>query len=482
MKNTALFAIVLLLVFFSPLHTTITCGLDDLADREILFEPASLELDIGEEATLSVTIVIIHANCPLDIDDTEIAIPNQLQVIGTSTWQQVSPTMYEKTFTLAGSEEGTGHITVTRECSRYGLIEKSMPFSVGGAPLPPSDGAPDEVFFFSWSKIRTMTIVEVAQTYGIPIDDVMNAFGIEADSPMTMDQLWRTYGIDKHVIRETLEGLYYDAHPAADDSNNPAVFDLSFYVRDAVLVLLLITSVLLFIMARYRARYLTLAASLAYFGLYLEGCMCHLGAIAQPFVVDVIPIHWIILVIIPIFTSLLFGRIFCGWVCFFGAVQKFLYDGGRRAFKIRTPRKVPRWAHYIKFLVLGTMLFYAIAQARAVFCEYDPFYFIFVRRFQWGVLGGLTILLIISSLFIERGFCRIACPLGALLWATEKLSIYNVRVKKGSCVGCKACNRACPMGRDLVTGSGECIACGKCLTACRKDALHYGKGTSSPHH
>lgn len=469
------FSAITLLLLISVLYDAVPLtAFDDLADREILVEPASIELDIGETATLSVTIVIVHANCPIDIDDTRITVPSLLRIVDSSDWDRLSSTRYVKTLALEGTHEGAGHITIIRDCPRYGIITKEVPCAVGGVPLP-QDGTVDVVFEYSWSSLRSMTISEASTYYGVPTDDMVAAFGGDIEPSTTFYQLWRSYGIDKHVIKETLESLFYEAHASSDDASTSTTFDLSFYTRDVVFLLLLLASVLLFLKGYYRARYVTLAASLVYFGFYLEGCMCHLGAIAQLFIVDVIPLHWVVLVIVPIVASLVMGRIFCGWVCFFGAIQKFLYDAGSRVFKVHTRRKLPRQAYYVKFLVLGIMFAYALAYSRAVFCEYDPFYFIFARTFQWGLLGALTVMLVVSSLLVERGFCRIACPLGALLWITERISILNVRVRNDACTKCTLCNRVCPMGRDLVSGSGECIACGKCLVACRKDALYYGK-------
>ena len=53
--------------------------------------------------------------------------------------------------------------------------------------------------------------------------------------------------------------------------------------------------------------------------------------------------------------------------------------------------------------------------------------------------------------------------------------------EKGDCISCGKCNRACPMGIDVISetknkmiDSPECIQCGACIDHCPRSVLTYG--------
>ncbi|WP_156922793.1 4Fe-4S binding protein [Desulfitobacterium metallireducens] len=78
---------------------------------------------------------------------------------------------------------------------------------------------------------------------------------------------------------------------------------------------------------------------------------------------------------------------------------------------------------------------------------------------------GATIIL---SLFIERPWCKYACPYGAVLGFFNFFRIFKIHRKNSSCVNCKACDRACPMNISVSTTNAvrnhQCISCMKCTS------------------
>ncbi len=81
------------------------------------------------------------------------------------------------------------------------------------------------------------------------------------------------------------------------------------------------------------------------------------------------------------------------------------------------------------------------------------------------------------NLVSRRAWCRYACPLGALLGLVSKGSLIRRQVSD-ACVGCGACERACPMGtinaeRAYASDSGECTLCLDCATVCPVDAISF---------
>ena len=180
--------------------------------------------------------------------------------------------------------------------------------------------------------------------------------------------------------------------------------------------------------------------------------------------------------------ALLTGRAFCGWTCPLGTVQEWLargiarLTGGRKAWLPFTP---PPWLdrslRWLKYVVLGLVLWAsvtAVVPPLIPFCPYRTLFTLNLGAFLgWGVL----LVFVLASLTVERFWCRYACPLGAVLALTNRISLWRIRPNKTQCVSCGLCDRACPMGLDVVREverGVECIRCLKCVHACpRPDAL-----------
>jgi polyferredoxin len=90
---------------------------------------------------------------------------------------------------------------------------------------------------------------------------------------------------------------------------------------------------------------------------------------------------------------------------------------------------------------------------------------------------------LLGSLFVERPFCKYACPYGALLGLTNFFRVFGIKRNKETCIDCKACDKACPMNIN-VSGAGtvrnhQCISCLECTSeaACPvKDTVELGAG------
>jgi polyferredoxin len=77
---------------------------------------------------------------------------------------------------------------------------------------------------------------------------------------------------------------------------------------------------------------------------------------------------------------------------------------------------------------------------------------------------------VVASFFVERAWCRYACPLGAVIGAVGRLSPVKIERDSTACLACGICTRQCPVGipveRLTRVDSPECITCLECVGAC----------------
>ncbi len=117
--------------------------------------------------------------------------------------------------------------------------------------------------------------------------------------------------------------------------------------------------------------------------------------------------------------GLLFGNLYCGYVCPFGAAQELLGYVLPRRFRPAPPRDSMQLARFIKYVILSVLLiaFFLSRDHRTL--AGDPLISIFALRSilsdgpAW--MYGLVAIALIGSLFYVRFWCRYLCPVGAFL-------------------------------------------------------------------
>lgn len=191
--------------------------------------------------------------------------------------------------------------------------------------------------------------------------------------------------------------------------------------------------------------------------------------------------------------GMLFGRLVCGWLCPFGAVQDLLYRIPLfKKVKNLPGHKYLRWLKYAVLLLFVIVLPMAVTGPSGTgqpwFCEWicpsgtllGGIPLVIANQSLraaagWRFAWKLTVLLLIllGSVKFYRPFCKYLCPLGAIYGGCNKLSLYRLKVDDEKCVTCGACQRAC--GMDIPVwknpNSAECIRCGKCMAACPTGAI-----------
>lgn len=216
-------------------------------------------------------------------------------------------------------------------------------------------------------------------------------------------------------------------------------------------------------------------------------------------------ISMVIGVVFVILFTVVFGRIFCGWICpqtifmemVFRRIEYWIEgDRGKQirldkqkwnAEKIR--KRVLKWTifWFISFLIANVFLAYLIGSDKLI--EY-------ITSSPLDHLSTLVSLVIFTCVFyfvftwFREQVCIIACPYGRLqgvLLDNQSVVVAydNVRGEKevgrakfkknedrattgkGDCIDCKLCVHVCPTGIDIRNGTQlECVNCTACIDEC----------------
>jgi polyferredoxin len=231
--------------------------------------------------------------------------------------------------------------------------------------------------------------------------------------------------------------------------------------------------------------------------------------------------------LITIVLTLLFGRIWCGWLCPLGTLLDWVPLRQWRDKRAGVPRtwRGGKYGLLLTILVAAvfnnltllifdplTILFRTLSTAvwpaadqiviaaerafydmpflrstvgafdrlvRPMLLPIDPVFYRYALLYA-GTLGGVIGL----NLVAPRFWCRYLCPLGALLGLVSKMGLVHREVND-RCTECNACAQACPTGtikteRGYASDPGECTMCLVCLSRCPANAIDFPVRISAP--
>ncbi len=229
--------------------------------------------------------------------------------------------------------------------------------------------------------------------------------------------------------------------------------------------------------------------------------------------------------------TLVFGRVFCGWICPFGTLHHFF------AWLIPNPKGATTGARRVranmthpyqnaKYYLLGAFLVAAVCGS-AIGGLFDPIC-IAVRAIglavlpalnyvsgraldgvsqtnvhalqvgsdatrdalvatvlqprqyffhQTWVIGALLFVVLLANRWIPRFWCRALCPLGATLGLIARNAVVGMEKDHSKCTDCNLCLVDC-QGADSPQGGvkwrqDECHMCLNCETACPEDVIKF---------
>lgn len=184
--------------------------------------------------------------------------------------------------------------------------------------------------------------------------------------------------------------------------------------------------------------------SVLYFGFYRNGCVCSLGSVQNVVLALTdptyhLPLYVLLIFLLPVIFTFLFGRVFCAGVCPLGALQELV-----NVKNFRINKAVTSALSIIPWIYLAFAMLYAATRSQFIICRLDPFIGIFRLGGDIGLITFGVILLLIS-VFVGRPFCQFLCPYGALLSVFGSVSVKKMEVTHKGCIDCKLCHHCCPV-------------------------------------
>jgi len=253
-----------------------------------------------------------------------------------------------------------------------------------------------------------------------------------------------------------------------------ASMDIRTLVLTFGLIGLYIGAVLAFVRDDSRIKYGVFAGAIVIMGVYATRMISISDVntfltLSPPPVTANLP--WFLLYGGAIATSVVWGRIYCGYICPYGVFTEVIH-------KLSPVKRVmPRRVHdklvnfkYVNAAIVIVGVFIGIS-----FLDYEPFATLFLFNgdtIAWIVLGSLLVL----SLFYYRFYCSYVCPVGVGLALVGRLRVKEIN-RWPECNTCKVCETQCCM--EAIHGPK--ISAVECMN-CRGCEEQYSDFTKCPHY
>ncbi|MCK4340674.1 MAG: 4Fe-4S binding protein [Phycisphaerae bacterium] len=202
---------------------------------------------------------------------------------------------------------------------------------------------------------------------------------------------------------------------------------------------------------------------------------------------------WSLIILIP---TLFLGRFFCNWICPYGTLHQFTGWLFRRRKQPAAEANRYHRSQHVKYYILTAMLV-AAALGSLQIGLLDPICLLYRSftgavvpalsmpapsllgepRFHQGawLIGFLLFGLVAMNLVIPRFFCRVLCPLGALLGVLSRFAWWRIQRDPDKCQDCGRCRLHCEAACDphARLRKAECFVCFNCLEDCPAGALSF---------
>ncbi|GBF49909.1 pyridine nucleotide-disulfide oxidoreductase [Leptospira ryugenii] len=198
-------------------------------------------------------------------------------------------------------------------------------------------------------------------------------------------------------------------------------------------------------------------------------------------------------VLLPILVIRYGKGAYCGWICSCGGLAETLGDEHRQ--KMPHSKLAYRWEHSGQ-IILGLAFLLTLGKLSSIYfwnpSDSQSQLGMFVDSVKWmydllvdiGLAGVLGVGL--YFFFSGRIWCRMFCPLAALMHIYAKFTQFRIFAKKEKCISCNICTKNCHQGIDVMSyanqgrpmDSVQCVRCSACVSLCPTDVLSFGRSTN----
>ena len=178
-----------------------------------------------------------------------------------------------------------------------------------------------------------------------------------------------------------------------------------------------------------RLKYATLVAAVVYLGFYksqLISIVNVFGLAGGNLPIVRYNLAWYLLAAVVVVSTVLWGRVYCGRICAFGAFTQLMDAILPARWRVNVPRAIERRASLIKYGILAGAMTYFVATG-------DPLIYPYIEPFwMFGLQGKAPVLwmglaaLLLMTVFVRNAYCRFLCPVGAALGLLSKLTVFRI--------------------------------------------------------
>ena len=185
---------------------------------------------------------------------------------------------------------------------------------------------------------------------------------------------------------------------------------------------------------------------------------------------------WYLLATFTVVSTVLWGRLYCGRMCAFGALTQLMDATLPASWRREPPAWLERRAAFVKYGILAAaILYFIVTRDRFIYRYIEPFW---MFGFHGSVLmWSLLAVLLVATIFVRNVYCRFLCPVGAALGVVSQVTTVFAIKRWKECNSCKICEKACEWG--AIQGpkiiKSECVRCDDCerLYADTKKCPHW---------
>ena len=226
-------------------------------------------------------------------------------------------------------------------------------------------------------------------------------------------------------------------------------------------------------------KYVTLAAAVGYLGFYksqLISIVNVFGVIGGNLPLLRYSLGWYLLVGVGVLSTVLWGRVYCGRICAFGAFTQLMDRVVPARLRVNVPAHIEKRASLIKYVILaGAIVAFLVTGDQSFYPYIEPFW-MFGLTGKGPVLWTMLAVLLVATVFVRNLYCRFLCPVGAALGLLSSVTVFKIK-RWSECKTCRICEKACEWGaiRGPKIVLTECVRCDDCERL-------YADESKCPHH